>query len=233
MIEITRDICHIGRALKVLEAPTKALTTTDHGEIEMATKFKACAIEGCKRNAHRDAHGTRGWCQSHSRRWRAYGDPLAGRTPQGEPLRYLEETVLTYEGDECLIWPYWLSKGYGALNIDGRAVWVSRVVCDRVQGAPPTPAHQAAHSCGRGDSGCVTKRHLSWKTPKENEADKLLHGTRLRGESHCLAKLSEETVREIRSLRGKLTSIQLSERFGMSTGQISNVMTRKHWAWVE
>ncbi|WP_292637037.1 hypothetical protein [Mesorhizobium sp.] len=55
---------------------------------------------------------------------------------------------------------------------DGKCRRVSRLVCEEVHGPPPSPDHEAAHSCDNGDLGCATKRHLSWKTPKENTADK-------------------------------------------------------------
>lgn len=123
----------------------------------------------------------RGWCSAHWHRHRRLGDPLGGgkmRAPVGEPLRYLREVVLAFDGDECLIWPYArTSSGYGNLGIeDGNAV-VSRLVCERVYGPPPTPDHEAAHSCGRGHEGCVTQNHLSWKTATENQADRVAHGT--------------------------------------------------------
>jgi len=84
-------------------------------------------------------------------------------------------------GYECLIWPYAKTNkgygvGYGRTKINGRKQIVSRIICEAVRGAPPTPRHEAAHSCGNGHLGCCTKRHLFWKTPEENWEDRRRHG---------------------------------------------------------
>ncbi len=195
----------------------------------MAAKFKACSVDGCKVNAH--SGGSGGWCHLHYMRWRRHGDPLKGRTADGEPPHYFRDVVLSYEGDECLKWPYAKSSsGYGKLWVDGRLQVVARLICERVNGPPPTPEHEAAHSCGNGHEGCVTKRHLSWKTPKENSTDQLVHGTRLRGSRQNGAKLTEDHVREIRGLKGKMLQREIAVQFGISQRNISNIHAGKIWA---
>jgi hypothetical protein len=58
--------------------------------------------------------------------------------------------------DCCLIWPFGRnSTGYGLVTIDGEQTYAHRAMCKRVHGEPPTPEHQAAHSCGRGHDGCL------------------------------------------------------------------------------
>ena len=183
-----------------------------------------CSIEGCGKPAR-----SRGWCSAHHSRWSRHGDPLAGGTPNGEPERYLREVVLAYEGDDCLIWPYGKSKGYGRLN--GKAV--SNLVCEEINGPPSTPDHEAAHSCGKGHLACVTKGHLSWKTHAENQADRLTHGTHNRGTRHGAAVLTEDKVREIRRLKPGKTDKEVSVLAGVSPSSVSHVVTRQCWAWVE
>ena len=63
--------------------------------------FRLCSVENCAKR-----HYARGWCWAHYLRWRRHDDPLAGVTPNGEPERFFRETVLTYQGDECLPWPF-------------------------------------------------------------------------------------------------------------------------------
>ena len=137
---------------------------------------RLCSIPGCGK-----PRLARGWCSAHWHRWRRNGDPHVGgkmRASVGEPLRYLRETVLEYEGDDCLIWPYAkTSSGYGNVYMDDRNHVVSRLVCEATHGPAPSAEHEAAHLCGKGHDGCVTKGHLVWKTPTENQADKAVHGT--------------------------------------------------------
>ena len=198
-----------------------------------AVSFSPCAVEGCDRNAFSGAGGKRGWCGTHYQMWRKHGDPLGGGTANGEPLKFLTDVVLTYDGDDCLTWPYARNtQGYGNITLGGRTRKVSRVVCETVYGPPPTKTHHAAHSCGRGHLGCVTKGHLSWKTPAGNMADKAMHGTG-RGELLTQSKLTEENVRYIRSRRGIETQASLAARFNVSQSRISSVQNRIDWAWLD
>jgi hypothetical protein len=138
--------------------------------------------------------------------------------------------VLAYDGNECLIWPYARIKaGYAQL---GGGKYVHRLACEELYGPPPTPEHEAAHSCGNGHLGCVAKRHLSWKTHAENMADKLIHGTHNRGERQGRSKLTEANVREIRQLNGIFLDREIAAIFGVSRGTINDIMRRTTWGWL-
>lgn len=192
----------------------------------MATS-RICSIENCS-----NTHLARGWCRAHYLRWFRHGDPLAGGTMYGEPQKYFHEVVLQYDGDECLIWPYGTSNGYGTMNVDGAMRVVARLVCEEEYGPPPTSKHEAAHACGRGDHGCVTKNHLRWDTRAGNFADKIEHGTSGRGERSNLAKLTERQVLDIRRLGGSITQRDLAARYGVDQSTISDIIRRKSWFWL-
>ena len=134
-----------------------------------------CKVDGCGRTASTHKHG---FCNRHELRRKAYGNPLGGGTYRGEPMAYFLDQVLTYEGDECLAWPYAKnSLGYGQLWFNGVVTFVHRLSCEDANGPPPTPKHEACHSCGNGHLACVTKAHLTWKTHSENMKDAAAHGT--------------------------------------------------------
>jgi hypothetical protein len=101
-------------------------------------------------------------------------------------------------------------------------------------GEPPTEKHHAAHSCGNGHLGCCNGAHLSWKTSKQNIADKNIHGTALLGERHHQAKLSNVQVIEIRRLlnEGSLTHRQIAELYAVGKAQISCIKTGREWSSV-
>jgi hypothetical protein len=185
-----------------------------------------CAVENC----HKSACNKRGWCNSHYLRWRRYGNPTAGRINHGEAQRYLAEVIMPYEGDECLVWPY-CRDGNGYARISGGLVHV--LVCENASGPKPALKHEATHSCGNGNLGCVTKGHLVWKTHTENMADKLIHGTHNRGERHGMSKLTENEVREIMSLKDKETKKHISKMFGVSMSNISAIHRGVSWSWVD
>lgn len=188
---------------------------------------KLCGIEGCGKRRH-----SRGWCRAHYTRWQRHGDPLAGGTPDGAPLAFLLNT-LAIETDDCIAWPFNRnSAGYGAVWIDGKKRPVHRVVCARAHGEPPTPEHEAAHSCGNGHLGCINRKHLCWKTAVENAADKLTHGTDGRGEKNTSAKLTESDVLEIRRLRGIETQRSVAAMFGVGRTTVGMIQCRRNWGWL-
>lgn len=185
---------------------------------------RLCSIEGCGKIA-----GTRGWCEAHYRRWRRHGDPLGGHASRGDLGKFFNEVVLPYDGEECLYWPYSGNRGYGTIVIDGRHCYVHRLVCEAANGEPPTPDHEAAHSCGNGHLGCCAKRHLSWKTHAENAADMHIHGTVLKGDGHPVSKLTEAQAREIVALKGKVSQSKLAKRFGVCPSNIGSIQNGRTW----
>ncbi len=155
-------------------------------------------------------------------------DVVRKTTPKGAVAKYFSETVLTYEGEECLFWPYAKSNRKKAtIKIDGRMVTVARVVCEKSKGPPPTKDHQAAHSCGNGHLGCVSKKHLSWKTCVENSADKIGHGTAPRGEKNPNAILSDDDASAIRI--SKEPTRELASKYGVVRQVIIDIRSGKSW----
>src|SRR5262245_52670195 len=69
-----------------------------------------------------------------------------------------------YAGDDCVLWPFSTKgNGYGQLHHE-KATWTaSRLMCQLVHGAPPSPKLLAVHSCK--NKLCVNPRHLSWQEP--------------------------------------------------------------------
>lgn len=151
------------------------------------------------------------------------------RAKRGEALRYFREVVLAYEGLDCLPWPFSTNGGYGQMSYEHRPQLVPRLVCEAEYGSAPSPAHHAAHSCGKGNLGCVAKRHLSWKTPSENEADKLVHGTSPRGARCGTSKLTTHEVRQIRSLEGQFLQREIAAQFGVGRRTIGRIHRREIW----
>lgn len=160
--------------------------------------------------------------------------PIRRVTPHGELLRFIHEVALQHEGNDCLKWPFGRGPaGYGGtVIIDGKKFLVSRYICELVNGPPPTPKHEAAHSCGKGHEGCIAPEHLEWKTHTENMADTILHGTHNRGERHGCVKLTEAAVREILALKGIETQSKLAARFGVDPSTISYIHAGRRWAWL-
>lgn len=161
-------------------------------------------------------------------RWRTHGDPmvLSTRTSALETLRGLAAV----ETDECTLWPLGISNGYGSVYTGDLITTAHHLVCEWTHGPPPAGKPHAAHHCGV--RACVNPRHIRWATPKENAADRLIHGTHNRGERCGSNRLTEEQVRRIRSIRG-VSQRRIAEQFGVSEGAVHSIIIRKSWAWLQ
>lgn len=189
---------------------------------------KLCNVKGCTKK-----QSCKGWCSKHYWRWRRHGDPLAGGTSKGELMRWIKRHA-SYEDNDCLKWPFGrFTGGYGMIFVGGHSTNAHRVMCRVAHGEPPTSRHHAAHSCGRGKEGCMNPNHIRWDTAKGNHADKVKHGTHNRGIAHPRARLTEEDVRKIRKLRGRVKGRVLAARYNVSPAMISLIHSRKAWPHLE
>lgn len=127
-----------------------------------------------------------------------------------------------YDGDDCLRWPWSTDPrtGRGWVGYLGRTRWAHRIMCELVNGPPPTPKHQASHSCGRGHTGCVHPKHLSWKTQSGNQLDRRKHGTTVTNDSGWTGKLTDQEIRKVIALKGRKTQQQIALMFGVSQSTV-------------
>jgi hypothetical protein len=130
-------------------------------------------------------------------------DLLQGDTPAKTWLRQ----HLNYDQDwHCLIWPFSRAQtGYGQMTAEYLAV--HRLVCEFKNGPPPTNAHQAAHSCGRGPDGC---------------------GFRDRPVAAAY-KLTPEDVDQIRSMKGRERTVDTAARFQVSERNVRMIQNGETW----
>ena len=178
----------------------------------------------------------RGLCSKHYQRVVRHGSAELQVVNKGRD--FVLNVAMKFCGRECLIWPYSFSGqryncggGYPTFsNGRGRRIAAHRMVCELTNGAPPSAHHQAAHTCG--NSRCVNPSHLSWKTRKENAADKVTHNTHTRGERSWNAKINESDVVIIRKLYPSVSISEISRMFGISRSQTYNIVNRIKWSHV-
>ena len=105
--------------------------------------------------------------------------------------------------------------------------YVHRLVLNAFVGECPT-GMAARHFPNRDplDNRLV---NLQWGTPKQNQADRKVHGTMLCGEKHHSAKLSKIDIKKIRKYRGILDAVTVSKLFCVSHPHIYHIWNRKRW----
>ena len=197
--------------------------------------FVPCSVPGCKNNAHRGSFGRSGMCCTHYTRMRKHGDVNYLILVKRPALDWIEENS-TYSGDDCLTWPFHISKdGYGRCHDPktNNLATAARIMCTAVNGEPPTQKHHAAHSCGNGNKGCVNPKHIYWATCTQNQRDREKHGTTNRGERYGRSKLTANDVLEIRKLLATHSQIDIAHKFNVDPSHISNISRRKQWAWLD
>lgn len=127
----------------------------------------------------------------------------------------LLRSLIGHKGAACVVWPFSIGpNGYGRMGYLGVMNYPHRIMCRLAHGEPPTPTHEAAHSCG--NRLCINPHHLSWKTPAGNQFDRRLHGTTQRGR-----KLNKHQWAEIRALKGKMTQRKIAEMYGVTFQNVS------------
>lgn len=210
-----------------------------HGDVDANFKTKpdfiACSVEGCSRNAKTNKGGRNGMCEMHWKRVKKHGDPSYEWDKPSPAMDWLT-AYASHTGDSCLKWPFHIGRdGYGRVHRPrtSKLSTASNMMCELAHGPAPSKKHQAAHSCGNGNRGCVNPMHLRWATHTENQADRALHGTHNRGERQGSSRLTELDVKRIRELAENLTQAEIALAYGVDQSHINRIIHREVWSWLE
>jgi len=134
---------------------------------------------------------------------------------------------------ECTLWMGGKDKdGYGVFYAQNKSFKAHRASY-RVHKGPFDLSLCVLHRCD--NPWCVNPDHLFLGTVTDNNKDRHTKGRSKNkptpGESHNMAKLTEEDVHQIRQAVSILQK-ELAETFGVSVPTISNIKSRKTWTHV-
>ena len=127
--------------------------------------------------------------------------------------------------------------GYGyrvvALSVDGvqKRHFVHRLILLTFIGACPNKM-EACHNDGVHWKNNIN--NLRWDTPKNNQGDRVKHGTSNRGEACGNNKLTEEKVIEIKLLlhKKKLKQTEIAKLFNVNQSAVSKINCGEMWGWL-
>jgi hypothetical protein len=163
-------------------------------------------------------------------------------TPQ-EIERFWSKVHRPTDADSCWIWHGTTDQqGYGLFTVCRRMLKAHRVSYFLATGTDPA-AMLVCHTCD--NPPCVNPSHLFLGTAGDNLSDCISKGrfvngrprahpeTIVRGERCHLAKLTEQKVRELRSLDprpyGRDEEITVARKYGISRNSLRNVIFRRTW----
>lgn len=139
-------------------------------------------------------------------------------------------------GNEKTLAPFIGNRGYSVVNICGEGKCkhptVHRLVAEAFLGKRPNKIC-VCHLDGTRTNNVL--ENLKYGTYKENEAHKIIHGTRRLGESNHQHRLSEKTVMHLRHLKkhGKLTNVmELANKYGVHNTTIYRAAKKQLWSYL-
>lgn len=122
----------------------------------------------------------------------------------------------------CIIWPGAKnSGGYPITWANNTTVYVHRQIMGAQKG------ECVLHYCD--NPGCINPEHLGIGTHKDNSMDMVAKGRQTKGVDSHLATLSEKQVRDLRALKGFMSSRKAGEIFGCSKTNVLDIWNNKTW----
>lgn len=184
-----------------------------------------CKVDYCEKPVF-----ATGYCRSHYRQNKLYGDPTIRKQQQYHGMT-LKERFFQYveKSDGCWLWRGSKNeKNYGQMSVNSKPRLASRVSWQVHYGDIPKGLN-VCHKCD--NPPCVNPEHLFLGTQQDNVTDMMLKG-RIKNDhkigSRHNVKLTESQVLEIRA--SSESGVSLAARFGVTKTTISDVRTRKSWA---
>lgn len=154
---------------------------------------------------------------------------------KGHPARpvaeRLWERVDKNAPNGCWLWTGNLDGGYGKIHVAHGTCERAHRLAWRLLNGPIPPGMLVCHNCPGGDNpACVNPAHLWLGTYEDNNRDRAAKGRGAVGERAGSAKLTEQSVREIRELvPAGLPQAEAAKRYGISEGYVSSIIHRRKW----
>jgi hypothetical protein len=145
----------------------------------------------------------------------------------GQSFNLLLE-LIAKETNECILWPYGKANGYGTVTSNGIHLKAHITSWEIGNKLPVPEGLEVCHSCDT--PACINPKHLFIGTHQDNMEDAAKKQRMPYGELSVQSKLTEASVREIRSAQG-ITLREIADKYevGLTTiWYIRKGLTWKH-----
>jgi hypothetical protein len=134
-----------------------------------------------------------------------------------------------HKTDGCWEWTaYRLKNGYGRMKKKTAELVLAHRISWEIHNGPIPNNLQVLHHCD--NPSCVNPDHLFLGTVKDNMLDCARKGRRPKGENHCLSKLTEKQVHEIKMYLAEGVILRIiAKYFSVSRQCISNIKLGITW----
>lgn len=141
------------------------------------------------------------------------------------PLRLRAKIRVT---ETCWIWTAATTRGYGSAW-NGHRTLGAHIYCFQLLKGVVPEGMDVCHSCD--NPLCVNPSHLFIGTRLDNMRDAVAKGRVRAGSRHGMAKLSESSVRQIKSqlASGKYTQKQIAVMHGVSRSAVLHINIGATW----
>lgn len=107
--------------------------------------------------------------------------------------------------------------------------YIHRLVLETFVGKVPA-GMEGCHNDGDSRNNCL--KNLRWDTSKNNQADRINHGTVCCGEKqggHKLNRFQVQRIRLMREISPRLSQAKIGKIFHVAQGTIKDILSRKTW----
>lgn len=115
------------------------------------------------------------------------------------------------------------SAGYGMVWLNGKSTRAHRIVLSKKLNRELQPHEITRHLCH--NPPCCNPEHLAVGTTQDNVNDKILAGRQAKGEKNGASKLTDEQVKEIRELNGKMSLRDIGKLYGIHYVHVSRIQS--------
>lgn len=136
--------------------------------------------------------------------------------------------------DSCWIWTgLKIRQGYGRFSLNGKNWLAHRLAFLFTYGEFPDDLC-VLHNCD--NPSCVRPDHLRLGSIRDNNADTMVRGRHRHGEAvdasgenNNFHRFTWQQIREIRALKGKLSAVEIAQRFGTKRTYVNQILSGYRW----